>query len=205
MPGIDFLILVSTNSKQQKPGTNSFDFLANCTKQHAPPQCRKLLGLNPALAEIPTDRPGRFCTRSLASIFLAVRVARREPRSSSVSCPEYHAPLHGIPHEQNSLPPKPLSLSPCRLRTGVPASAKNWLRSDAAPSPSQKIYRCQAQPPPNCRAIANQPPHSAPPRQFTKRIAATSVLLRGLVQHVLSLWSPLPGSSLSLITPTLWG
>src|SRR3990170_2492811 len=98
---------------------------------------------------------------------------------------------------------KPFSLSTCPLRTGVPARlsavsaqagalaggsacAKNWLRSHAAPSPSQKIYRCQAQPSPNCRAIANQPPHSAPPRHFTKRIAATSVLLRGLVKHVLS-------------------
>ena len=30
-----------------------FGFLANHTKKHAPPQCRKLLGLNPALPEIP--------------------------------------------------------------------------------------------------------------------------------------------------------
>jgi len=30
-----------------------FGFLANRTKKHAPPQCRKLLGLNPALPEIP--------------------------------------------------------------------------------------------------------------------------------------------------------
>ncbi len=30
-----------------------FGFLANRTKKHALPQCRKLLGLNPALPEIP--------------------------------------------------------------------------------------------------------------------------------------------------------
>ena len=30
-----------------------FGFLANRTKKHALPQCRKLLGLNPALLEIP--------------------------------------------------------------------------------------------------------------------------------------------------------
>ena len=30
-----------------------FDYLANRTKKHALPQCRKLLGLNPALPKIP--------------------------------------------------------------------------------------------------------------------------------------------------------
>ena len=30
-----------------------FGFLANRTKKHALPQCRKLLGLNPALPKIP--------------------------------------------------------------------------------------------------------------------------------------------------------
>ncbi|HLE64050.1 MAG TPA: hypothetical protein VI750_12955, partial [Pyrinomonadaceae bacterium] len=46
-------------------------------------------------------------------------------------------------------------------------------------------------------------PRSARLRHFTIRIAATSVQLRGLVQHVLSPSSLLPGLSLSLLTPTL--
>ena len=34
-----------------------FGFLANRAKKHALPQCRKLLGLNPALPEIPKKSP----------------------------------------------------------------------------------------------------------------------------------------------------
>jgi len=37
-----------------------FGFLANRTKKHALPQCRKLLGLNPALPEIPQNSAQDF-------------------------------------------------------------------------------------------------------------------------------------------------
>ena len=49
---------------------------------------------------------------------------------------------------------------------------------------SQKTRQRRSQLLPNCRSIANKAPHSAPLRHFTIRIAATSVRLRGLVQHV---------------------
>src|SRR3990172_5137387 len=60
---------------------------------------------------------------------------------------------------------------------------------------------------------AHNSPHCALSGYFQIPMAATSAWLRGLVQHVpstrrrtgLSFSSLLPGSSLSLITPTLWG
>src|SRR3990172_3464647 len=82
--------------------------------------------------------------------------------------------------------------------------------SSATPSPSHKTRQRRSQLVPNCRSIANKAPHSAPLRHFTICIAATSVLLRGLVQHVpstslrtgLSLLSLLLGCLRNLITPT---
>jgi hypothetical protein len=46
------------------------------------------------------------------------------------------------------------------------------------------FYLRRSQPPPVCRTIANQAPHSALNRRFTIPIAASALLLRGLVQHV---------------------
>jgi hypothetical protein len=49
-----------------------FGFFANRSKKHTLPQCRKLLGLNPALPETPKDRPRTFCVSSPVSISHAV-------------------------------------------------------------------------------------------------------------------------------------
>ena len=91
---------------------------------------------------------------------------------------------------------------PRRLSSGL-KEENSWLRNARV----EELVSCPRNP-------RNPTPHSAPLRHFTIRIAATSVRLRGLVQpvcvrrtgrHVLSLSSLLPGLSLSLITPTLWG
>src|SRR3990170_3695466 len=47
-----------------------FGFLANRAKNHALPQCRKLLGLNPALPKIP-DRSARDLLLELTGIDLS--------------------------------------------------------------------------------------------------------------------------------------
>jgi Putative transposase len=47
-----------------------FGFLANRTKKHSLPQCRKLLGLNPALPEIP-KRSAQDLLRELTGIDLS--------------------------------------------------------------------------------------------------------------------------------------
>ena len=47
-----------------------FGFLANRAKEHAVPQCRKLLGLNPALPEIP-KRSAQDLLRELTGIDLS--------------------------------------------------------------------------------------------------------------------------------------
>ena len=49
-----------------------FGFLANRAKKHALPQCRKLLGLNPALPEIP-NRSAHDLLLELAGIDLSRR------------------------------------------------------------------------------------------------------------------------------------
>jgi len=50
--------------------TRHFGFLANRTKKHSLPQCRKLLGLNPALPEIP-KRSAQDLLRELTGIDLS--------------------------------------------------------------------------------------------------------------------------------------
>jgi hypothetical protein len=47
-----------------------FGFLANRAKKHALPQCRKLLGLNPALPELP-KRSAQDLLRELTGIDLS--------------------------------------------------------------------------------------------------------------------------------------
>jgi len=47
-----------------------FGFLANRSKKHALPQCRKLLGLNPALPEIP-NKSAHDLLRELTGIELS--------------------------------------------------------------------------------------------------------------------------------------
>jgi hypothetical protein len=47
-----------------------FGFLANRSKKHALPQCRKLLGVNPALSEIP-KRSAQDLLRELTGIDLS--------------------------------------------------------------------------------------------------------------------------------------
>ena len=47
-----------------------FGFLANRTKKHALPQCRKLLGLNPALPKIP-KRSAQELLREITGIDLS--------------------------------------------------------------------------------------------------------------------------------------
>ncbi len=70
-----------------------FGFLANRTKKHALPQCRKLLGVDPALPEIP-KRSARDLFRELTGIDLnrcprcqkgtLIVVAQLSPRSASL-------------------------------------------------------------------------------------------------------------------------
>ena len=53
-----------------------FGFLANRTKKHSLPQCRKLLGLNPALPDVPKK----------SAHALLLRAYRHQPSSRCPSC-----------------------------------------------------------------------------------------------------------------------
>ena len=63
-----------------------FGFLANRSKKHALPQCRKLSGLNPALPEIPMNQPTICCENSPASILVAALPAKRARWSLWPNC-----------------------------------------------------------------------------------------------------------------------
>ena len=60
---------MSRQARLDSPGTHS-SFLANRTKKHALPQCRKLLGLNPLLPEIP-DRSTQDLLLELTGVDLS--------------------------------------------------------------------------------------------------------------------------------------
>ena len=97
--------------------------------------------------------------------------------------------------------------------TGVSAGAKKSLRNPVGLRQLQNKSRHRPSSPPTLKSSAHNSPHCALSGYFQIPMAATSAWLRGLVQHVpstrrrtgLSFSSLLPGSSLSLITPTLWG
>jgi len=139
--------------------------------------------LIPLCLKSPNHQPTSFCGSLSASILVVVLLASRERWLSWLNC---QRSLHGIPHEKNSTSLMPLWLSTARLWTGVSACQKKLPPSHIGPLPSQKTYRRRSQPSPTYRGIANQAPRSALLRAFTIPIVQTAVLLRGLVQPVLS-------------------
>ena len=164
-----------------------FGFLANRSKKHALPQCRRLLGLNPALPEIP-HQSAHDLMLELTGIDLS-RCPRCQKGTMIVVGelpPLLNLTPMGFLMTKTQPPVSLVQLSTCRFRAGVPAHPKNWLQSRIAPSPSRKIHPRQSQPSPTGHSIAHQASHSARLRCFTIRIAVACVRLRGLVQHVLS-------------------
>ena len=85
-----------------------FGFLANRAKKHALTQCRKLLGLNPALPEIP-NQSAIDLLRELTGIDLSrCPCCHKGTMIVVAELPRYQAPRDGIPHEKDSFALKPV-------------------------------------------------------------------------------------------------
>ena len=78
-----------------------FGFLANRTKKQALSRCRELLGLNPALPEIPNQSPRDLMLKLQAWTSPAAPAVSRELWSLWLNSPRS---AHGTPHEKLPCP-----------------------------------------------------------------------------------------------------
>lgn len=76
-----------------------FGLLANRFKKSLLPLCRKLLGLNPALPEVPNKSPHDLLLELSGIDLSRCPAAKSEPWSSWLNCP---SPAYGTPHEKRT-------------------------------------------------------------------------------------------------------